>query len=116
MTVFRYIQGEKPEKETSEDAANPVNTIEPKTTTAAKRPSLMTWLMPELTTLWVMCAPLTHYGILKTPVLITKLWASYGFGNQRAGRGPVGVFESSDCPPNPRRPYELSLTSLCTLI
>lgn len=102
MTVVRDIQKENSKKGNSnEDAENPVKTIEPITMTAAKRPSLMTRLMPELTTLWVMCAPLTHYGILNTLLLITKPWASYGFWHQCVGKDPVRVFESSDCPPNP---------------
>lgn len=90
MRATGDIPRENSEKgKSNEDAANPVKTIELIPTTAAKQPSLMTWLMPELTTLWVMCAPLTHYGILKTLLLITKPWASYGFWHQCAGRGPV---------------------------
>lgn len=49
----------------------------------------MTWLMPELTTQWVTCAPLTHYGILETLCLITEIWASYGFWHRGVGRSTV---------------------------
>lgn len=51
-----------------------------------------------------MCAPLTHYGILKTQLLKTKPWASYGFWHQKAGRAPVeDVFESIDYPSGPEK-------------
>lgn len=40
----------------------------------------MTWLMPELTALWLMCAPFTHYGILKTLLLTTKCGLLMFFG------------------------------------
>lgn len=39
----------------------------------------MTWLMLELTALWLMPVPFTHYGILKTLFLI-KCWLLMVFG------------------------------------
>jgi len=39
----------------NEDAANPAEPSEPMA--AAAQSNLMTWLRPELTTLWAMCAP-----------------------------------------------------------
>lgn len=105
------MQGEKSEEgKANKDATNPPETIQPTTAAAAKQPGPMTWLMPELTTRWVMCAQLTHYGILKTLILITKLQASYGFGTNVQGGVQSGCLDSSDCPSNLR-----GLISLCTL-
>lgn len=93
------MQREKSEEgKANKDATNPLKTITPTTATAAKQPSPMTWLMPELTTLWVMCAPLTHYGILKTLLLITKLWASYGFGTNVQGEVKTGCLRALTSP------------------
>lgn len=94
------------------DAASPGKSVQAITTTTAKRPGLMTWLMPEWTALWGMCAALTPLWNSKTPLLITKPWASYGFWHQCVGRCPVGVLESSECQTNPKVQYQVSMSTL----